>query len=134
MGAFATALHRHGIRVEEFDVCNGPQMDLADDSVWSPTRRKLSEGYYSGMFVSPPCSTFSVAREALGGPPVVRGVTGSDRYGFRKFDQPLADTVRLHNLLAIRVAQAFDTCVKKGLLVALENPLHRFDKPSILLF
>ena len=46
--------------------------DILDDSVWLRIKNKLLAGIYIFMFASPPCRSFSAARGAGPGPPVLR--------------------------------------------------------------
>ena len=88
-----------------YDLKNGQQIDLVDDVVWDKVLCDIVAGEYFGVFASPDCSTFSKLHN-LPGPPPVRGVSGSGRYGFKSNAIKQAEHVRLHTLVALRVAQA----------------------------
>ena len=131
MGRLATRFHALGYIVDEYDICNGSQYDLSDDAVWSTVVDRLSRGIYWGVFAAPPCGSFSKLRGSPGGPPVVRGIAGKDRYGLATNDAKQKAYVRLHNLLAIRAAEAISILISQGGVAALENPARHANSVSI---
>ena len=56
-----------GASVDAIDLERHPTHDLADIHVWKDLSSALRSGFYHGLMMSPPCSTFSVARTAPGG-------------------------------------------------------------------
>ena len=103
------------IGTTEFDILHGPQCDLADDAVWRPLRALIEGGKFPGLIAGPPCETFSRVRNLPGGPPPLRGVEGSLRYGLRGLTPKQTEQVRLHNLLAVRTAEAATIMQQLGL-------------------
>ena len=79
-------------------------------------------------FASPDCSTFSKLHHLPGGPPFLRGLVGKDRYGLTKFPdgRPLTieqiEHVRIHTLVSVRVAEALDLFVARGVPWIFETP------------
>ena len=53
--------------------------DLLDQDVWERIESNLS--MYDGYMISPPCSTFSPARQGMGGPQPLRSTKGPEVYG-----------------------------------------------------
>ena len=75
--------------------------------MWGDVLRDIAAGEYVASFASPECSTFSKLHNLLD-PPPVRGVSGSDRYGLKSNSIKQQENVRIHTLVALRVAQALD--------------------------
>ena len=72
-----------GCDVEDYDICNGNDFDLADGTVWMPIREALLTVFHSAVFASPPCSIASRLRFIAAGPVPFCGVTGRWRYGLK---------------------------------------------------
>lgn len=118
--------------VEDFDPCNGSQLDLTDDAIWDPLLKKVEAGEFQAIFSSPPCGTFSRVRSVPGGPPPLRGPTGSERYGYTGLQKHAAETVRLHNLLAVRTAKVFKIMMSLDRPAVVEQPAVRDVEVSML--
>ena len=99
-----SCLNALGVPTEAYDIVNGSAYDHVDDTVWDALWKRLQDGQFSGVFASPPCNTFSVARELPGGPPVLRGIHGASRYGLGELTVKQKELVRVHNLLAVRAS------------------------------
>ena len=54
------SLRKLGLEVDAYDLVDGA--DLADDAIWIPIKNRLEGGYYSAVFASPPCNSFSRLR------------------------------------------------------------------------
>jgi hypothetical protein len=67
--SLASLLALHSIRCAAFDVINGAEQDLSDDSVWDGVKARIHSGEFSGVFASPPCGSFSRLRLLGHGPP-----------------------------------------------------------------
>ena len=74
---------------------------------------------------------FFTVRSIPGGPPPLRGLAGSDRYGLPGLRHKDAELVRVHNLLAQRTAQAVAVMVKLGRCAIVEQPALRDGEPSM---
>ena len=61
-----------GLDAVTFDILDGREGDLTDDAIGRPLVSRIRNGEFSCMIAGPPCSTFSRARLAPGGPPPLR--------------------------------------------------------------
>ena len=125
-------LRAQGFRVEAFDILISENFDLTDDQIWLPLKRRILEAEFVGLMISPPCGTFSRVRQLDGGPPPLRGISGASRYGLPGLDHRRAETVRIHNLLAIRSAEAMQCFIQIGGAFIFEQPAIREDEVSML--
>ena len=121
-----------GMECDEYDVLNGPTYDVVDNSVWETLLKRIQSGYYSGLFAAPPSDACLKSRGDPGEPPALRGVEGAGRYGYRQLSVSDKALVRLHNLMAVRAAQAFTTIMKLGGVAGLVTPALRKRKVSLL--
>ena len=117
---------------EEFDYASGPAYDNADNAVWEPLLGRIKSGVYTGLFAVPPSDTFLKSRGDPGQPPALRGTDGADRYGYCKLAVADLALIRLHNLYAVRTAQAFTLIMKLGGVAGLANPALQRNKVSPL--
>lgn len=117
-----SCLEAFGFSVDAYDILNGAAGDLSDDSVWDPLLAKIRSGKYIAAVISPPCGTFSRLRNVPGGPPPLRSANGRERYGLSTLDKGRAETVRLHNLLALRGITAFKCIAELGGVAIFEQP------------
>ena len=119
------------LNVEAYYLVDG--MDLSDNAVWDPIKLKLESGFYSAIFASPPCNSFSRLRGSdTTGPQRVRSVEGPERYGLNANSPADKEYVRLHNLFAKRSAFAFKTMIKQRRIAILEQPAPRDNEISML--
>jgi hypothetical protein len=134
VGTFtAMAGERDGrkVSVVYVDVLNGDEFDMADQVKFEDLLARVQSGIFCAALLSPPCSTFSRARGRPGGPRVVRGVTGAERYGLRDLKPHEKEAVRLGTLLATRAAAVASACHGAGIPWLLENPAERTGETSI---
>ena len=103
-------------------------------SIWGPILAAVEAGTYVAMVVAPSCGTSSRVRSIPGGPPPLRGVSGTDRYGFRNLDQARTEQVRVANLLSIRTAEVAKLIIAQGGAVVIGQPAFRKGEVSILNF
>ena len=128
----AEMLGRHlGAIVHLVDVLQHSSHDLADHHVWEDIIVAIQSGFYDGIFMSPPCSTFSAARGYPGGPPPLRGPEPPDIYGLPNLDVASKDKVRQGTLHALRAAHAARTADAAGIPWAIESPRIRQGRPSV---
>ena len=110
----STCFKAKGYDAVNYDILNGQVYDLADTAISNEMIRSVAAGDYLACFASPDCSTFSKLLNLPGGPPVLRGNSGRARYGLKKYSngRPLSaddkEKVRVHTLVAVRVAQTLD--------------------------
>ena len=82
--------------------------DLCDDMFFATVSRDAEAGNYdSGFLMSPPCSTFCMARE-LGGPGCpapLRGAEAPEIYGFKGITGDDKERVRIGTRCALRCVQ-----------------------------
>ena len=111
-----------------YDLRNGQEFDLVDTPIWDRSLYDIASGEYMAGFASPDCSTFSKLHHLPGGQPFLRGLVGKDRYGLKKFPdgRPLTmeqrEHVRIHTLVSVRVAEALDLFVARGVPCIFETP------------
>ena len=117
-----------GIKVDEYDTLNKhmADQDLLDDTVWLKIKARLQAGYYVFLLASPPCRSFSAARSAGPGPPVLRDsehiyvFPKSQRW--RKLEHCHYERIREDNLFAERTAEACAIMDTWGRPYAVEQP------------
>ena len=125
------ALRKLNLSVEAYDLVDGA--DLLDDAIWDPIKLKLETGYYSAVFASPPCNSFSRLRGSdTTGPQRVRSVEGPERYGLDSNSPADKEYVRKHNLFAMHCLFGFNIMVKMNRVAVLEQPGWRKDEISML--
>jgi hypothetical protein len=130
-GAFAAALCKFSVSCSEYDTCNGPSQDVADDAVWLPLLALLQADHFDGMVAFPPGTTFSKERGTQGNLPVLRSAVGKSRYGLPNLTVAQKAQVRLHNLLAVRAAEAFRIVTSFGRVACLCGAAHRASAVSL---
>ena len=77
------------------------------DVVKDEILRDIVAGECVAAFASPECSTFSKLHN-LPGPPPLRTASGPERYGIKTNNIEQSEKVRIHTLMAVRVAEALD--------------------------
>jgi hypothetical protein len=125
-------LQLRGLEVTTFEVLESASQDLTDDFVWMPLRVLVVNGKFSALIAMPPCGTFSRVRSMPGGPPLLRGPSGRERYGLPNLSASQKEWVREHNLLAVRAADLATLLIAQGLPVVLEQPALREGEVSML--
>ena len=110
-----------GLECVNYDKVNGQQFDLVDDVVKDEILHDIAAGEYVAAFASPECSTFSKLHN-LPGPPPLRTATGPERYGIKTNNIEQAEKVRIHTLMAVRVAQALDLLTELRIPWLYETP------------
>ena len=116
------------VDIGEWDIENGPEYDLADDTRWNRLLALINAGELHATIWSPPCSTYSGCRsETDRGPRPLRGASGRERYGSDdvKLTSEEKEAVRVGTLLAVRTAEGIRACDKLGIRWLLENPPQR---------
>jgi len=92
-----------GLDCVNYDIANGAQFDIVDDTVWDRLLAEVSALEYVACLASPPCNTYS-RLHSLPGPPPLRDVEGSGRYGRSDLSPRSKEHVRKHTLISTRVA------------------------------
>ena len=82
-----------------------PPTDLLDFESWDVLFRKTESGHYAALFASPPCGTFSAARQIPDGPAPLRGTVGRELYGMTALSVADRLVVREHNWFAAQTAK-----------------------------
>ena len=57
-----TVAKQRGFTVVMFDIENSPLMDISEDAQFGDVIAAIDDDVFMGVFMSPPCSTFSIAR------------------------------------------------------------------------
>ena len=111
---------------KEIDECH----DMLDQQVWDGLDAKLPE--YDGYLMSPPCSTFTSARnENDGGPRPLRTAVGVERYGRNDATPQERLRVREGTLLSLRARDVAMKAQKVNKPWVLEQPHWREGKTSM---
>ena len=121
-----------GCTVDCLDIERDESHDIADQLVWDSVLDSLRSGFYHGVLMSPPCSTFSCSRSRVGGPPPLRGEAAPAIYGLPGLKPSQKELVRIGTLLALRSAEAAELCNGLGIPWILETPKLRLKQPSVL--
>ena len=100
-----------GINCINYDIANGTQFDIVDDTVWDRLITAVSALEYVACFASPPCSSYSCLH-LLPGPPPLRDATGPGRYGRSDLSPRSKEHVRKHTLISTRVAHVLGEFVR----------------------
>ena len=122
------------VEVHEWDIENGTEYDLTDDSKWNALLGRIKAEEFGAVFWSPPCSTFSHCRSDYDkGPRPLRGGQGKERYGRAdvKLTESEKESLKLGTLLALRTAEGISVCNELGIGWLLENPPQRPGRPSL---
>jgi len=132
--SLAEALHPFGIRCINYDICLGPQGDLADDMVWEQLLGLVQSRTFAFVFASPPCKSASIARhnpDRAPGPGPLRSLERP--WGLPNLSPPDKELVRLGNLLTTRVGTIARAVVDQGGAgFAIEQPAPVNGLPSLL--
>ena len=120
-----------GMKCTCLDIEYNPKHDLLCQDVWEDVQTEMDR--YDAYLMSPPCSTFSMARTGMGGPAPLRGISGKDRYGLRHLSIEDKAKVKEGTLLSRRAhstAQRAQTHEKPWVL---EQPHWREDGTSMFM-
>lgn len=118
----------------EVDIEAKSTMDLLDCDVWQKLLDDIQSGKYFGIFASPPCSTFSMARKGKfdRGPYQLRGAEMPQLYkGVAGLTQEEREQIKIGNVLADRAAEAVHWFAVRGYPWAIEQPARREGNPSM---
>ena len=130
-GSLRDALLKHGLQCINLNIEAIPSTDLLDDQVWRDVEAGLRSGVYCAVFMSPPCSTFSAARDGVSGPSPLRDAEGPGLYGLADLDPAHLLVVRQRNWFAVTVAKLASICWEVHVPFGVENPARRPGKPSL---
>lgn len=121
---------RHSIACDIVDVEFDHEHDLVDQHVWEQLRDKLHT--YDAFLLSPPCSTFTPARNSEdGGPRPLRTPTGNGRYGCKGLTIDEKEQVKVGTLLALRAHEVAQHAQQRDKPWILEQPHWRTDQTSM---
>ena len=120
-----------GCTIRALDLERSEAHDLADDTRWDSVVHDLKNRKFDAVLMSPPCSTFSAARSAPGGPPPLRAPDGEHLYGLPRLSPSQQEQVKMGTLLALRGAEAARLCNELGLPWIAETPRMRVNHPSV---
>ena len=104
------------IHVHEFDVLNGDDEDLADNTRWQQLCASILRKAYDALLSSPPCSTFGCRRRDRWGANPLRAGSGPELYGLKTLTAADKEKVQLGTLLATR------SCEAMGLFIDMQLP------------
>ena len=90
--------------MDVFDLVWSSGHDIADEGRWCELCEKLTDGFCSGGWHSPPCGCFCANRGRGDGPRVLRGELPPELYGLPTLDPHETETVRIGTCLALQCA------------------------------
>ena len=120
-----------GFECVNYDLRNGQQFDLVDNSVWDPLWAAVVAREYAAGFACPDCASFSKLHN-LPGPPPLRDAEGRGRYGRGGLTLAQAKTVREQTLIATRIAKLLTALTHQKVPWAFEAPWATAKMVSIL--
>ena len=112
--------------MHNYDILDGPECYLAYAAVCDELLHKVAAGEYAACIACPMCSTFSKLLN-LPGTPALRDASGPGRYGKKGLTPAQKEKVRLHTLVAVRVAQVLTLLTVRMLPWIFEAP-HAIEK------
>jgi len=113
------ALRRLGARVDSYEVMDDAEgQDLSKPSVQSIVLEGIAKGIWAGVYVAPPCASFSPALE-----PRLRSLAEVE--GISPVPARWAAYLEKHNRLARFAADVADAADKAGTVWLIENPASR---------
>ena len=108
-GGFENHCMNLGIKCRCIDVEYDPAHDLLCQDFWNEIENEVDD--YDAYLLSPPCSTFTMARTGNdGGPSPLRGLSGRDRYGLRNLSVEDKKKVKEGTLLFEDSACSGESC------------------------
>ena len=113
-------LRRVGWECTDIDTCIGPSHDLLSDTLWEKLEQQVKDGSVDFIWMGPPCSTFSRARNIRPGPPVLR--SPEHPWGLPGLSAANKKLVAGANLLSIKCARLAAAATCSGVGWGLENP------------
>ena len=129
---FATQVKSLGGTCVCYDTEISESHDMLDQHGWETIDKDTDS--VDGYLLSPPCSTFSPARNSNdGGPQPLRSAVGPEVYGLKNLRPEDKEKVRAGNVLALRARQKAMSAVKTRRPFILEQPHHREGKTSMFL-
>ena len=94
--------------VHEIDIQNSPDWDLSKDKVQKELLRRLADGEFDVVLITPPCSTWSRVRGAnCRGPPMIR--SRSHPWGFPWLAARHQKDAEVGNILVVFMLQVLET-------------------------
>lgn len=119
-----------GSQCEQVDIEFNPDHDLTSQSFWDHLSARLDD--FDAYLISPPCSTFTAARnDEDGGPGKLRSVEGPGRYGLGNLNPEDKHKVRIGTLLALRGHAVASHAQRSNKPWILEQPHMREDGTSM---
>lgn len=119
------------IQVDMVDKLNSSLADLLDEDCAEWYLNGIESGYYDAGLGSPPCETYSMARERPGGPPPLRGAEGPDLYGLPNLKPAQKESARKGTLLSLRGIEMGKRFHARSRPWLIENPARVEGKPSM---
>lgn len=97
------------------------ELDLTNRRVQRQSRGCIRMNLLAGVHIGTQCSSFSRARDILGGPPPLR--SDAEPWGIASIvSEADLSSIRIHNLLARFIIGVFELCCRLGAIGSLENP------------
>ena len=112
-----SAQHIVVVNIEDFDILKGLEHDLVDDLVARKVLHLIDEQTFQAIFMSPPCSTFTCLRSRS-----LRGVTGRDRYGWKRLTKDELEAVKGETASSSFAARCAQRALELGIPWLVELP------------
>ena len=124
----------HPCAVLGLDIELSDRHDLICDATWDMILSLIVARVFAGSMWSPPCCTFSTARNNHdGGPTPLRGMSARDIYGLPNLSPADKEKVRIGTLLAVRTAEGLVLHLRLLIPFIFETPAPRPGRPHITL-
>ena len=131
-GSFEAYCTELGMRCDCVDIEYNPDHDLLCQDFWNKLFEEMPT--YDAYLLSPPCSTFTMARTGKGnGPAPLRGTQGRDRYGLKHLVGEEKTKVRQGTLLARRAHATAAQANRAGKPWIFEQPHWRENGTSMFM-
>eukprot|EP00435_Cladocopium_sp_Y103_P033053 s1409_g8.t1 len=121
-----------GMTCRCIDIEYDPKHNLLCQDFWEGLLRELDQ--YDAYLMSPPCSSFTMARTGNAGPGPLRGAHGRDRYGLSKLSIEDKQKVKEGTLLARRANTTACRASQNNKPWILEQPHWRKEQESTSMF
>ena len=107
--------------MREFDIKHGD--DASDEEQWSEIRQTMEDGFWHAVMFSPPCETFSRARNSWQSHPGPRPLRSRNwPNGFPWLSGKSWNQCQLANDLIHKTLEGTQLCLHQGTLFMLEHP------------
>ena len=130
----AAMFEQAGWRCIDIDTVNGAADDLLNDALWEAIFAGVTTGVFQFVWMGPPCSTFSPARQHGAGPKPVRDAQHHRGFPKEWLKPPEIEEVRAANYYVIQCCRLGALALQAGCAWAIENPMPWTDRGCTSMF